>query len=73
MKIHKEGATTILMALVFAVLLGGTSRYFGAPPVLYWILFSIPMGLAVFSSSGNLSAHPRVTAGKSQLLPTARW
>lgn len=48
MKIHKEGATTILMALVFAVLLGGTSRYFGAPPVLYWILFSIPMGLAVF-------------------------
>ena len=48
MKIHKEGATTILMALIFAVLLGGTSRYFGAPPVLYWILFSIPMGLAVF-------------------------
>ena len=39
MKIHKEGAVTILMALVFAVLLGGTSWYFGAPKVLYWILF----------------------------------
>ena len=48
MKIHKEGAVTILMALVFAVLLGGSSWYFGAPAVLYWILFSIPMGFAVF-------------------------
>ena len=48
MKIHKEGAVTILMALVFAVLLGGTSWYFGAPKVLYWILFCIPMGFAVF-------------------------
>ena len=36
------------MALVFAVLLGGTSWYFGAPKVLYWILFCIPMGFAVF-------------------------
>ena len=50
MKIHKEGAVTILMALVFAVLLGGTSWYFGAraPKVLYWILFCIPAGFAVF-------------------------
>ena len=48
MKIHKEGAVTILMAIVFAVLLGGTSWYFGAPKILYWILFCIPMGFAVF-------------------------
>ena len=64
MKIHKEGATTILMALIFAVLLGGTSRYFGAPPVLYWILFSIPMGLAVFFIC-FLREHKRTPTGDS--------
>ena len=42
MKIHKEGWPLIIMSLVFALILGGTSFCFGAPPVLYWILTFIP-------------------------------
>ena len=48
MKIHKEGWPLIIMSLVFALILGGTSFYFGAPPVLYWILTFIPVGFAIF-------------------------
>ena len=48
MKIHKEGWPLIIMSLVFALILGGTSFCFGAPPVLYWILTFIPVGFAIF-------------------------
>lgn len=48
MNIHKEGAPIITISLVFALILGGSSFYFGAHPVLCWILTLIPVGFAVF-------------------------
>ena len=69
MKIHKEGWPLIIMSLVFALILGGSSFYFGAPPVLYCILAFIPVGFAIFFIC--FFRNPKRTPGGSSHLVTA--